>query len=157
MLKGYVCRRAWPVLAAVAVHASLAANADAQGSVAMDRAALRALYDATDGTGWTNDTNWKTSVPLDDWYGVSTDVSGRVIGLDLRENGLSGVIPVELGNLNQLQYLILHENGLSGVIPVELGNLSQRPIPVYSTSNGLSGVDTGRAGEPDQPRTAVSR
>ena len=139
MLKGYVCRRAWPVLAAVAVYASLAANADAQGSVAMDRAALEALYAATDGTGWTNGTNWETSVPLDDWYGVSTDVSGRVIGLDLRENGLSGVIPVELGNLTNVKWLYLWGNELSGAIPVELGNFAGLQQMVLS-ENELSGT-----------------
>ena len=138
VLKGYVCRRAWPLLAAVAVYASLAANADAQRSVAMDRAALEALYAATDGTGWTNGTNWETSVPLDDWYGVSTDVSGRVIGLDLSENGLSGPIPEELGSLANLEWLYLSENELTGPIPEALGNLANL-IELYLWGNELTG------------------
>ncbi|MCY4398742.1 MAG: Ig-like domain-containing protein [Gemmatimonadetes bacterium] len=70
-----------------------------------DLAALVALYEATDGPNWINNANWLTDAPLAAWYGVDTDVSGRVIRLDLsrREagaeqtgNGLLGSIPPEL-------------------------------------------------------------
>ena len=44
--------------------------------------------------------------------------------LDLYSNQLTGTIPVELGNLSNLQYLQLYSNQLTGTIPVELGNLS---------------------------------
>ena len=43
-----------------------------------DRAALEALYDATGGPGWTDSTNWNTSAPIGEWFGVSTDAAGRV-------------------------------------------------------------------------------
>ena len=49
-----------------------------------DREALEAFYDATGGDGWTDNTNWKTGAALDSWYGVTTEPSGRVTGLDLR-------------------------------------------------------------------------
>ena len=49
------------------------ADADPQGSVESDRAALEALYDATSGPDWTDSTSWKTSAPLGEWYGVTTD------------------------------------------------------------------------------------
>ena len=88
-----------------------------------DRAALEALYDATGGAGWTDSTNWKTSAPLDDWYGVTTDADGRVSQLDLSWNGLTGPIPVELGGLVNLQRLELFSNDLTGPIPAELGSL----------------------------------
>ena len=64
------------MLATAALWAGLGADAAAQGAAA-DRAALEALYDATDGPGWTHGTNWKTA-PLGDWHGVTTDASGRV-------------------------------------------------------------------------------
>ena len=88
-----------------------------------DRAALAALYNATNGSSWQDDTNWLSNRPLGDWHGVSTDADGRVADLRLDGNQLSGSIPSELGNLAYLQELWLHDNQLSGSIPSELGNL----------------------------------
>ena len=98
---------------------------------AKDEAALVALYNATDGPNWTDNTNWLTDAPLSDWAGVSANrftVDERVVGecvhrLSLPRNQLSGEIPVELGNLPNLGYLDLAGNQLSGEIPSELGNL----------------------------------
>ncbi|MYA15359.1 MAG: hypothetical protein F4Z28_00600, partial [Gammaproteobacteria bacterium] len=42
-----------------------------------DRSALVALYEATDGPNWIDNTNWLTDAPLEDWYGVRMDGSGR--------------------------------------------------------------------------------
>ena len=97
-----------------------------------DRAALVALYVATDGPNWIDNTNWLTDAPLGEWYGVETDTSGRVVELDLGGwwegseeigGGLQGYIPPELGNLASLEGLDLATNGLTGTIPPELGNL----------------------------------
>ena len=91
----------------------------------VDRAALVALYDATGGANWKNSANWKTSAPLWDWYGVTTNGDGRVTGLGLNGNLLTGEIPTALGNLTNLNRLVLNNNkGLTGPIPVALGNLS---------------------------------
>ena len=118
-------RRSLPLLAAAGVCGSLAAaNAVAQGSVAMDRAALIALYDATGGQTWTDSTNWKTDAPLDEWHGVTTDAAGRVNWLSLSRNALTGPIPGDLGNLTNLRWLSLGGNELTGPIPANLGNLS---------------------------------
>ena len=89
-----------------------------------DRQALEALYDATGGARWTRRTNWKTSAPLDEWYGVETDSSGRVVRLEVDRNNLSGTIPAALGNLTQLERLDLSRNDLTGTVPPELGNLT---------------------------------
>ena len=58
-----------------------------------ERAALEVFYESTDGPGWTRSTNWKTAAALGQWHGVTTDVEGRVIWLDLQGNSLSGAIP----------------------------------------------------------------
>ena len=106
---------------------------------ASDRAALIALYNATNGAGWTNKSNWLMSDrPLEQWYGVTTDSAGRVTRLDLSFNGLSGSIPSALGNLTNLTYLRLNGNGLSGSIPTQLGNLTNL-IHLYLGNNQLSG------------------
>ena len=91
------------------------------GIVAGDRTALVALYNATGGANWAKNTNWLTDTPLGRWHGVKTDNTGRVTGLHLDWNRLSGKIPAELGNLTNLEFLSLNVNQLSGAIPEELG------------------------------------
>ena len=96
---------------------------EAQG-VAGDRAALVALYHATRGWYWRDNTNWNSGRPLDEWYGVETDDAGRVRRLLLVSNFLDGEIPGEVGNLTELERLHLGANVLSGRIPPELGRLA---------------------------------
>ena len=88
-----------------------------------DRAALVALYHATDGPNWVNGDNWLTDAPLGDWYGVRVR-GGRVVGLLLARNALTGPIPAALGSLSNLRELSLGENALTGLIPAALGSLS---------------------------------
>ena len=90
-----------------------------------DRAALTALYEATDGDNWTSNTNWLSDAPLGEWHGVTTAEDGRVIELDLLFNGLIGRIPPELSNLSHLTRLDLSINRLIGEIPPELGDLAR--------------------------------
>ena len=111
------------MLVTVAVCTILTTDAVAQGSAATDRAALEALYEATGGADWANSTNWKTEAPLNQWYGVTTDGDGRVVGLELINNGLVGPIPPELADLVALERLVLPTNGLSGPLPRELAGL----------------------------------
>ena len=111
---------------------------DTTPAVAVDRAALEALYVATGGPGWTDSTNWKTAAPLSEWRGVRTDDDGRVIGLWLPRNNLTGTIPHELGNLTNLQEVSLSENSLTGTIPHELGNLTNL-VRLYLSENSLTG------------------
>ena len=92
-----------------------------------DRGILIALYDATGGPEWRNSSDWLTDAPLGEWYGVSTDAGGRVVGLDLQRNGLEGPIPAELGGLADVEELHLNRNQLTSVPPElgELGNLQE--------------------------------
>ena len=88
-----------------------------------ERAALVAIYDATDGDNWTDNTNWKTEEPVADWYGVTVE-NGVVTKLELEDNNLTGTLPSEIGNLTRLGVLTLQSNSLSGEIPEEIGNLT---------------------------------
>ena len=113
-----------------------------------DRAALVALYEATDGPNWINSENWLTDAPLGEWFGVETNREGRVVTLAMSywdsqteqwvSNGVSGPIPPELGNLANLERLYLHENDLTGPIPTELGRLANLER-LYLHENDLTG------------------
>ena len=117
-----------PLLALLAATLLLAqpdgGSASAQTPVESDRAALVALYNATDGANWTRNDLWLSDKPLVGWYGVTTNSEGRVTQLSLSNKKLSGELPAELGNLSELTNLHLHGNKLSGSIPAELGNLN---------------------------------
>ena len=114
-----------------------------------DRAALAALYNATDGPNWVDNTNWLTDAPLGEWYGVNMDGLGRVQGLDLRgrwdsearefvSHGLAGEIPPELSDLANLGSLALPGNELAGPIPPELGDLANLTV-LSLDANALTG------------------
>ena len=84
------------------------------GNAATDRAALVALYNATDGANWRRKANWQSEAPIGEWYGVTTDSEGRVTHLDLHSNELTGEIPAELGDLSNLEVLTPYSNQLTG-------------------------------------------
>ena len=111
------------------------ATAEDGVGVASDRAALVALYNATEGGSWITRTNWLSGMPLDEWHGVTTDSDARVTAL----NQLTGEIPPELGGLSNLTELVLSDNQLTGEIPPDLGGLSNL--------NHLSLADNGLTGE----------
>ena len=70
-----------------------------------DRAALTAFYNATSGVNWENNDNWRSNMPLDQWYGVGTDTDGRVTSLHLESNRLEGIVPPEMLQLTRLREL----------------------------------------------------
>ena len=86
------------------------------------------FFIATGGANWTDNTNWFRAELLSEWYGVTTDADGRVTGLSLSANGLTGMIGPELGVLTRLTELHLNGNQLTGTIPVEFGNLTELQV-----------------------------
>jgi Leucine-rich repeat (LRR) protein len=100
---------------------------------ASERAALIAIYNSTGGDDWKNNSGWKTA-PLDGdgfampgsesgWYGV-TVTADKVKQLYLLNNGLSGSIPPEIGDLAGLSALNMSSNSLSGSLPAQLFTLT---------------------------------
>ena len=110
-----------------------------RAEAATDRAALVALYNATDGANWRNKGNWLSDAPMGEWHGVTTDSDGRVTHLDLSDNLLTGGIPAELGSLTNLRRLDLYRNRLTGSIPAELGSLPNLEV-LWLASNQLTGA-----------------
>jgi hypothetical protein len=90
---------------------------------ASDRLALEAFFKSTGGADWTEKEGWMTDAELGDWHGVEVDEEGRVIKLDLQNNGLAGPLPSDMQQLSALQALELDDNALVGPIPAELGQL----------------------------------
>jgi len=89
-----------------------------------ERDALVALYNSTNGASWTNSSGW-LGVPGTEcsWHGIICNSSQAVDAINLPDNGLSGTLPSEIGNLTAMRELILPNNSISGEIPAEIGNL----------------------------------
>ena len=86
----------------------------------IDRRALETLYEGGNGSRWTRSDAWLDDEDLGRWYGVRTDSLGRVSGLDLTSNGLSGYVPEQMGRLAQLTELRIGQNELAGRLPLSL-------------------------------------
>jgi len=108
----------------ISSFAAVDTDAELEPEGPTDRDILIALYDATNGDNWTNNTNWCTNAPLSEWYGVTLDYSQeRVQYIHLSYNNLVGSIPEEIGNLTELYTLDLSGNTLTGEIPSSIGNM----------------------------------
>ncbi len=93
-------------------------------SFSTDREVLEHFYRTTGGEEWRWRGNWMTNRPLDEWVGVDTDASGRVIAINLPNNNLRGRLPAPVGTLTRLERLVLWSNHLTGPIPQAWGKLS---------------------------------
>ena len=126
---------------------SLSECSDAVPSVASNPglvADCEALLAARDTLAGSGTLNWSGSTAIAAWDGVTLSGSPlRVTSLVLSDSQLTGTIPPELGNLNNLERLNLTRNQLTGDIPPELslltnlqllalgGNQSTGPIPTW--------------------------
>ena len=117
---------------------SVSATAAVTVVVNLDRPALVALYEATDGDNWNRNYGWLTDAPLDEWHGLEVNDDGRVTELNMWGNDLSGPIPPEIAQLDMLERIRFEFNGLTGAIPPELGTLPNLRS-LLLTSNRLTG------------------
>ncbi len=112
--------------------------------LASDSLALVAIYNSTNGAGWTRSDNWLTG-PVPTWFGVTVD-NKRVTELEFcttcnpatAGNNLTGSIPSAIGNLTKLRSLGMSNNQLTGSIPATIGNLTEL-YWLDLASNKLSG------------------
>jgi Leucine-rich repeat (LRR) protein len=107
---------------------------------ASERAALVALYNATEGASWTTNTGWLGAAGTEcEWYGITCDEGdNHVTRLDMPNNNMVGTLPPEIGQLTALEFLRLSQNSLAGDIPVELWNLGQCKVLMLG-SNDFTG------------------
>ncbi|NND06683.1 MAG: hypothetical protein HKN87_09915, partial [Saprospiraceae bacterium] len=106
-----------------------------------DSAALMALFNATDGPGWTNNSGWGDTCDICEWYGIVCLNDGYQLRLNF--NNLVGLIPTEIGQLDGMRLLSLNANSISGSIPSTIIDLDQLES-LTLIGNQLSGqIPTG--------------
>ena len=120
---------------------------DLECTASGDRAVLEVFYRSLGGPDWPRRAGWLTDQPLGAWEGVRVNGAGRVVGLTLTSNNLSGRIPADVGNLSQLEELVLSFNPLDGEIPAELARLSNLKVLDLASSDRLRGSIPAELGE----------
>lgn len=121
----------------VCVTEGAVADADNNPGLVSD---CEALLEARDVLAVSVTLNWSAGTPIGEWEGVTLrGTPARVRYLDLRDRGLGGSIPTELGRLSSLTYLNLRRNDLTGPIPTELDSLTNLRV-LNLHSNELSGT-----------------
>ena len=101
-----------------------------------DMVGLVALYESAGGDNWSERSGWLSDPSVAAWSGVSIGGDGRVTGLDLSENQLSGELPPQIGSLASLTALDLSNNQLTEGHPCRAGQpdspgrvvLEQQPV-----------------------------
>ena len=112
------------------------AEPDINTELVQDCLALLSLQSALAGSATLN---WSPDLPVDEWAGVRVEGSPmRVTWLELTREGLTGVIPPQIGKLAGITNLFLGGNRLTGPIPSELSNLASLQYLELS-DNQLSG------------------
>jgi gliding motility-associated-like protein len=118
-----------------------------QGQVpdSVEFAALKALFESTGGSNWTNKTNWlqgTTSADFAKWHGILVR-NGDVVHIDLRNNNLRGSLPERLKDLSELQLLYLFQNQLEGHIGEWVANLKKLQQFILYNNNLTGNIPVG--------------
>ncbi|MDR0430904.1 MAG: T9SS type A sorting domain-containing protein, partial [Tannerellaceae bacterium] len=87
-------------------------------------AALRAIYQSTNGDEWTYIWNINDPYSVGSWHGLSVN-EGHVHGIDLKNNNLTGTLPANLGSLPYLNRFDVSNNKISGNLPNNISGLNQ--------------------------------
>ncbi len=91
----------------------------------LERQALNAI-EATNFTVRREGNDWASPIDHCRWPGIQCEC-GHVQWVDLRERGITGVLPTEIKHLHYAQYLKLRNNDLNGFPPqlVQMRNLKE--------------------------------
>lgn len=105
-----------------------------------DVEAVKALYSATNGPKWNNNTGWLKGDPCQNsWFGLYCSEDGRILEINLVDNQLDGQIPEELTMATMLQVLRLYANLITGTLPAALFQMKALQI-LDLDSNQISGT-----------------
>ena len=100
------------------------------------RIRLEELYSSAGGDRWYKRTNWCSDKPLDQWYGVTLDKDGQLIGLNLSDNNLTGRLYIE--EFTFLKELNVSNNNFESI------HISNTPMADVVLENCLLGLDYNR-------------
>ena len=87
--------------------------------------ALKDFYQSTQGAQWENNTNWLSTKPYEEWYGLNRSVRGLdyVQTMELGYNNLVDTIPESFAEImNTASYIDISMNRLTGKIPDAVKN-----------------------------------
>ena len=87
--------------------------------------ALEEFYNATGGSNWSDNDNWLSNKPLDEWFGLNGSITGLgyVQSMDLSYNNLKGTLPQSFAKLmDNASSLNISQNYLYGEIPDSVKN-----------------------------------
>ena len=140
----------WTTIDATSNFATTQAECDALScSVPQsERDALMALYNNLDGANWTDNTNWNTAAPVEDWFGVTVDCpNNTVTEINLTQsqfvgNNLTGILPAKIKDLTNLNVLDLSHNQISGTIIPEIYDLTKLEILELNDNLLTGGIST---------------
>lgn len=117
--------------------------------VFLDRYASVVLAYGTEFWNWNDAENWlNPDVSICEWSGITCNDEGRPAVLDLAQRGLKGFLPTEVGLLGSLDFLYLFSNELSGPLPKELGNLDDVDVSWNRWLTSFPNVHLNRISQP---------
>ena len=105
-----------------------------------DSVALVAIYQATQGSEWVDNTNWASTSKVGTWYGVKAE-NGRVVELKLNANNLRGTLPSDIEKLSGLKILDLGNNPIGGNV-----------INAFTFLNKLEEINLSHTIDPDDDK-----
>jgi Leucine-rich repeat (LRR) protein len=116
---------------------------------------LSTLFYTTGGSLWKRKEGWLTSESVCAWEGVKCKVvcydsgagsqtcqldPGELRELNLEDNALKGLLPIELGLLVTMERLNLKSNALSGTIPESLSSMNSLTTLDLSLNADMGGI-----------------
>jgi Leucine-rich repeat (LRR) protein len=112
---------------------------------AKQRAMLEKLYNSSNGDMWHNNTNWMSHVadPCD-WYGIACNENGDVISINLENNNVQGMLPVDVFYLPALIEINLNLNPIS-VLFDGIGNATNLEVLYLDLTDLKSLAGIGQA------------
>ena len=110
------------------------------------RYALAAIYFATNGVDWIDNTRHISPAHECGWKGVTCNERMDIIGLDYEENNLVGSLPEEIAALTTIESLSFRKNFISNRIPSAISRLTGL-IELNLSENALTGPLPATIGE----------